>query len=183
MFSALDKSVEKATEERWKKISPSVGNSLGLLLDGQILEADHGSRWLRSIVGLGLGRTRLSGRFYVYNREKSLKIPWLTIHTSGGTNREPGVIWSFIPGPSLPLNIIGGAGAILTVSGQVSKGLSADASRTGRVLANFIADRSFLREGEATAKLAGRHRLPLVGEIRLPGSRSPRISGETLFLE
>jgi hypothetical protein len=157
----------------------------GLLVTGQIWKESPGSRLFRTVVGLGAGRSRMEGRFYVYNLDKSPDKPWLKIHTSGGSNREPGVMWTFVPGPYAAANIVGLAGAAATAGMRTPQGLTGDAKRTGRTLAEFIGDRMsrkrFFREHKA--KLSGHYSLPVFGSGRVPLANTRHHPTETLYLE
>lgn len=114
-----------------------IGN--GLRIAGQVLSEEGGNVVLRSIVGLGIGGSRLSTRTLVFNESKSHSKPWLIIWTEGGSGREPGAAFSFVPPPFgsfvLPL-AAGGAGLALLSHGP--KGPGQDAGRTAKVVADAI---------------------------------------------
>jgi len=113
----------------------------GLLLEGVVLLADQGSRALRLGIGFGLGRSRLETATKIYNLEASHKKPWLTCRTTGGSNREPGLVASLVvPFPAmLPVLASAAGGAVSTVS-KGNKGVTQDCKRTGRTITAWLHD-------------------------------------------
>lgn len=142
----------------------------GLLVQGKILRTQQGSRALRVGIGFGLGRTRLETSVRVFNLAASATEPWLSFETTGGSNMEPGVVGALVPSPvSIPIaaSVVGGA---VTAGALGVKGVSQDASRTGRVIAAAIHDRLARRglvERATRVKRAGRLATP-VGEVPVP---------------
>lgn len=110
----------------------------GLWIKGQMTEEEMGSRALRTIIGLGAGKTKLDTRTFVYNLDKSKTLPWLTIWTSGHSGHEPGAIFSAMPSPIPVFNIIGAANTLGTLVNHSNKGLTQDAKRTGKVIAREV---------------------------------------------
>lgn len=110
----------------------------GLWIKGQMTEEKMGSRALRTIIGLGAGKTKLDTKTFVYNLDKSKKTPWLTIWTSGHSGSEPGAIFSAMPSPVPVFNIIGAANTLGTLVNHNNKGLTQDAKRTGKVIAGKV---------------------------------------------
>jgi hypothetical protein len=144
--------------------------SSGLLVQGKILRTQQGSRALRVGIGFGLGRTRLETSVRVFNLAASATEPWLSFETTGGSNMEPGVVGALVPSPlAIPIaaSVIGSA---VTAGAIGVKGVSQDASRTGRVIAAAIHDklaRRGLVERATKVKRAGRLATP-VGEVSVP---------------
>lgn len=141
--SKTSQPITTALNASWEKLlakNPSLKESLKqqLLVTAQTWREEEGSRFTRTVLGLGAGRSRLDARFYVFNLKKSSTVPWLTIHTSGGSNREPGVIFSLVPSPYLPLNIINWASVAASSIMHGFKGLDQDASRTGKMVSLCI---------------------------------------------
>lgn len=142
----------------------------GLLVQGKILRTQQGSRALRVGIGFGLGRTRLETSVRVFNLSASATEPWLSFETTGGSNMEPGVVGALVPSPvSIPIaaSVVGGA---VTAGALGVKGVSQDASRTGRVIAAAVHDklaRRGLVERVTKVKRAGRLATP-VGEVPVP---------------
>jgi len=142
----------------------------GLLVQGKILRTQQGSRALRVGIGFGLGRTRLETSVRVFNLARSATEPWLSFETTGGSNMEPGVVGALVPSPvSIPIaaSVVGGA---VTAGALGVKGVSQDASRTGRVIAAAIHDKLVRRglvERVTKVKRAGRLATP-VGEVPVP---------------
>lgn len=144
--------------------------SSGLLVQGKILRTQQGSRALRVGIGFGLGRTRLETSVRVFNLTASAKDPWLSFETTGGSNMEPGVVGALVPSPlAIPIaaSVVGSA---VTAGAIGVKGVSQDASRTGRVIAAAIHDKLAKRrlvERATNVKRAGRLATP-VGEVQVP---------------
>jgi hypothetical protein len=144
--------------------------SSGLLVQGKILRTQQGSRALRVGIGFGLGRTRLETSVRVFNLDASATEPWLSFETTGGSNMEPGVLGALVPSPlAIPIaaSVVGSA---VTAGAIGVKGVSQDASRTGRVIAAAIHDKLAKRrlvERATNVKRAGRLATP-VGEVPVP---------------
>lgn len=142
----------------------------GLLVRGKVLRVQQGSRALRIGIGFGLGRTRLETSVRVFNLSASKTEPWLVFETTGGSNMEPGVIGALMPSPlQIPIaaSLVGSA---VTAGAIGMKGISQDATRTGRVIAAAIHDKLAKRrlvERMTNVKRAGRVATP-VGEVELP---------------
>lgn len=144
--------------------------SSGLLVQGKILRTQQGSRALRVGIGFGLGRTRLETSVRVFNLAASSTEPWLAFETTGGSNMEPGVLGALVPSPvAIPIaaSVVGSA---VTAGAIGVKGVTQDASRTGRVIAAAVHDRLVQRkllERATTVKRSGRLATP-VGEVPVP---------------
>lgn len=142
----------------------------GLLVSGKALRVRQGSRALRLGIGFGVGRTRMATTVKVFNLDRSATKPWLTFETAGGSNSEPGLVGLLIPSPvSVPIavSLVGGAAA---AGGITGKGVTDDATRTGRTIAAAIHERlaaKGLIKKKATAKRPGKIRTP-VGAVSLP---------------
>lgn len=142
----------------------------GLLVQGKILRTRQGSRALRIGIGFGFGRSQLETSVRVFNLAASQTEPWLAFETTGGSNMEPGVIGALVPSPvAVPIaaSLVGGAVAAGAIG---AKGVSQDASRTGRVIAAAIHDKLAERrlvERMTKVKRAGRVATP-VGEVPVP---------------
>jgi hypothetical protein len=142
----------------------------GLLVQGKILRTQQGSRALRVGIGFGLGRTRLETSVRVFNLAASATEPWLSFETTGGSNMEPGVLGALVPSPvAIPIaaSVVGSA---VTAGAIGVKGVTQDASRTGRVIAAAIHDKLAKRrlvERATNVKRAGRLATP-VGEVPVP---------------
>lgn len=145
--SMVSEQISRSIMENWEKVArvvdPRDPESLeggSLLVTGQSWQEENGSVPLRTLLGLGLGRSRLEAVFHVFNMEKSSRTPWLKIRTSGGSGREPGILLSLAPSPYLPLNILGWSGAGLALISHGSKGVGQDARRTGKMVSLCIAE-------------------------------------------
>jgi len=112
-----------------------------LVVETRITRAETGSRALRALIGLGAGKTLLETRTLVFNKDASCSNPWLEVWTSGGSNREPGAVFSATPSPLLFFNIMAAAGAAGSLVQGASKGLTQDASRTGKTIGAFVAQK------------------------------------------
>lgn len=132
---------KRLVERLGKNIAPataiadgaSVPRSNAWLIEGSFDRIHQGSRALRSILGWGLGGTKMECVVRVYDLQKGRKEPFAVIETTGGSNAEPGAIFS---GP------FGAAPRLVMTS--VTSGVSADARRTARmvtaVLSEYLAD-------------------------------------------
>jgi hypothetical protein len=132
---------KKLAERLGKNIAPataigagvSVPRSNAWLIEGSFQRINQGSRALRSILGCGLGGTKMDCVVRVYDLRQGRKEPFVVIETTGGSNAEPGAIFS---GP------FGAAPRLVMTS--VTSGVSADSRRTARmitaVLSEYLAD-------------------------------------------
>lgn len=149
----------------------------GLLVEGKVLRTRQGSRALRLGIGFGAGRTQLETTVRVYNLGASAKKPWLNFETTGGSNMEPGLIGLLAPTPlAIPVaaSLVGGAATAGAVGG---KGVSQDATRTGRTIAAAIHDRLVERAGikrKTRLKRAGQLSTPL-GDVPVPITELPDV--------
>lgn len=162
--------------ERW--IAPTEvlerGQTLpdrGVLIEGLVLFAEQGSRALRLGIGFGAGRTHLETTVRIYNLAASSKKPWITCKTTGGSNIEPGLLFSLlVPSPvTIPVLIGAASGAASTVS-KSNKGVTQDAKRTGRAITAVLHDRLVghgLVPRKANPKRAGSIGTP-IGVIEFP---------------
>lgn len=119
----------------------------GLRITGQVLAEEGGNGPLRVAIGLGAGGSRLSVRTLIFNDSRSRTRPWLVIWTEGGSGREPGAAFSFVPPPFGPFILpLAGAGAGAALLAHGTKGTGQDAGRTAKVIADAI-EWSIKREG------------------------------------
>jgi len=101
------------------------------ILEGEFLRINQGSRALRAVVGWGLGGTKMESLTRVYSVEKSGRQREVgRIVTTGGSNAEPGAVFS---GPF-------GAAPRLALSASLT-GVSADARRTSRMITAALSER------------------------------------------
>ena len=149
----------------------------GLLVEGKVLRTRQGSRALRLGIGFGAGRTQLETTVRVYNLEASTKKPWLNFETTGGSNMEPGLIGLLAPTPlAIPVaaSLVGGAATAGALGG---KGVTQDATRTGRTIAAAIHDRLVERTAikrKTRLKRAGQLSTPL-GDVPVPITELPDV--------
>ena len=149
----------------------------GLLVEGKVLRTRQGSRALRLGIGFGAGRTKLETSVRVYNLEASSKKPWLNFETTGGSNMEPGLVGLLAPSPmAIPVaaSLLGGAATAGAIGG---KGVSQDATRTGRTIAAAIHDRLVERTAlkrQTRLKRAGQLSTPL-GDVPVPITEFPEM--------
>jgi hypothetical protein len=144
--------------------SPAGG---GLMVDGRILRARQGSRALRTAIGFGFGGTKFETSVRVFNLERSSTEPWLRFETTGGSNMEPGLIGALVPSPATIPILVTAAGGAVTAGALGTKGISQDATRTGRTIAEAIHDHlveSGVTVRQARVKRSGRLPTP-VGEV------------------
>jgi hypothetical protein len=128
-------------DETKKAVAKAGAPKESLTIESRITVQEPGSRALRALVGLGAGRSRMDTRTLVFVPGKSKAVPWLEIWTTSHSGREPGAIFSAVPSPFLPINILNGAGIAGAALSGSNKGLTQDAKRTGKVIGNFVAEK------------------------------------------
>ena len=108
-----------------------VENPRHWVLEGRFVRMNQGSRALRSMVGFGLGGTRLETVVDIYRIDPRGRRQALAhFQTTGGSNAEPGALFSS------PIGLV----PRLAVSAAAS-GLAADARRTSRMVTAAIAEK------------------------------------------
>ena len=137
--SQIEKAITDSTRKRiGKTLDTAATASPGLIVETQVTMQRKGTRALRALVGLGLGKTILETRTVIYDPKISKTDPWLEVWTSGGSNREPGMIFAGGPSPLLALNVAAAIGGTASLLSGASKGLTQDGKRTGRVIAKHL---------------------------------------------
>lgn len=132
-----DKFADRLTERLGKYIAPArkvsatepVRARNAWLIEGQFDRVNQGSRLLRSVIGFGAGGTKTETTSFVYLMEGRKKTLFAKIQTTGGSNAEPGAIFS---GPF-------GAAPRLIMTATLA-GLSADARRTARMITATLSE-------------------------------------------
>ena len=131
------------------------------LIEGHFTRVHQGSRALRSLVGFGLGATKTEARvdvFQVAANGRLIRVAQL--ETTGGSNAEPGALFSspFGAVPRLITNV-------------TTSGLAADARRTARTITAAVSEK-LSAQG---AQLAGRPlRVKLLGSLPSQSGQSAR---------
>ena len=103
---------------------------------GNFDRINQGSRFLRSLVGLGAGGTKMETTVVVYDLSGHRPRPFLRIRTTGGSNISPGVggVLTFpIQGPMALTNVVN------LVDG-VRSGVTFDAIRTSREVTSALSE-------------------------------------------
>lgn len=98
------------------------------LITGNFDRVHQGSRALRSVVGLGVGRTWVDTTMTVWDLSSGVPRPFLRIRTTGGSNISPGVggvATFFVSGPMALTSLF-------NVVDGVRSGLTFDLIRTSR---------------------------------------------------
>jgi len=175
----------KATAKQIARFTPNQKGSSPLLIDSRILVQRPGSRALRTLIGLGAGKTHFETKTHVYNMEKSTSEPWLVIWTVGGSGRDPGAIFAATPSPILAFNGLAVVGTTISLVNGAGKGLTQDAKRTGKTIGSFVLEK--LRQRGAAIKQVPVKRLhevpvPLVGEVTVPFAKQTAFDHPTQFL-
>lgn len=135
--------VDNFTKELCEQISGRIAPAVPLkkgdrpakgswIVEGEFLRVNQGSRFLRTMVGLGAGGTKLEVKTRVY----AVGPRWARrmiaeIETTGGSNAEPGLL-------TLPSPIGGGVRAVLSAT---QSGVTADKRRTARMITAAVAER------------------------------------------
>ena len=138
-----------------------VKDSKAWLIEGHFTRVHQGSRALRSLVGFGLGATKTEARVDVFQvAAKGRLIRVAQLETTGGSNAEPGALFSspFGAVPRLITNV-------------TTSGLAADARRTARTITAAVSEK-LSAQG---AQLAGRPlRVKLLGSLPSQSGQSAR---------
>lgn len=128
LVDRLSKSVVAA--ERWPGVDATLVPG-AWVMEGEVLRLNQGSRALRAVIGWGLGGTKMETVTRIYEVEPKGKKSLLgELVTSGGSNAEPGAIFS---GPF-------GAAPRLVLSASLT-GVSADARRTSRMIVAAVSEK------------------------------------------
>lgn len=122
-----------------KRIAPAVPLAKGVrpergawVVEGRFLRVNQGSRFLRSIVGLGAGGTKMEARTVVSEvGARGAKKKIAEIETTGGSNAEPGML-------TFPTPIGGGIRALVSLA---KTGVTADQLRTARMITAAMAEK------------------------------------------
>lgn len=101
----------------------------GWLVTGRLTRLSTGSRGLRVLVGLGAGGTKMETAVEVYDLGVNSRKPFLTFHTTGGSNAMPGLLSSTGP-----------ASAALSMISQAATGVTDDAARTSRMITGALSE-------------------------------------------
>ena len=131
------------------------------LIEGHFTKVYQGSRALRSLVGFGLGATKTEARvdvFQVLPKGRLMRIAQL--ETTGGSNAEPGALFSS-PFGAVPR----------LITNATTSGLAADARRTARTITAAVSEKLSAQN----AQLAGPPlRAKLLGSLPSPPDQSAR---------
>ena len=135
---ATAKLLQNMLIERLPEIAPSSGAPTklpreGWLIKGRFVRVNQGSRALRSVMGLGLGATKMETEVEVYDLRRSKSVPFFKFRTTGGSNAEPGAVLG-----AGPLNAITYAGVGVGVIGNAIHGITEDSQRTSREIRNAL---------------------------------------------
>lgn len=99
------------------------------LIEGEFSRVHQGSRALRAVVGCGLGGTKMECVARVYHMRNGRKEPLAVIETTGGSNAEPGAVFS------------GPFGAVpRLVMTSVNSGVTPDTRRTARMITAILSE-------------------------------------------
>jgi len=108
-----------------------VTNPKAWLIEGHFTRVNQGSRALRTLVGFGLGATKTESRvdvFQVSSKGRLIRIAQL--ETTGGSNAEPGALFSS------PFGVVP-----RLITSSTTTGLAADARRTARTITAAISEK------------------------------------------
>ncbi len=105
------------------------------VIEGRFVRMEQGSRALRSVIGFGLGGTRLETLVDIHRIDRAGRRQNIAVfETTGGSNAEPGALAGG-PFGALPR----------LVAGVASTGLAADARRTARMVTAAIYEKLALQ--------------------------------------
>ena len=102
----------------------------GWLVTGEFTRINQGSRALRVVVGLGAGGTKMNTRVRVLSTSGRTICAF---RTTGGSNADSGIITSYGP-----LTVATAGGALINVIGSSAHGVTEDARRTSKMIADYI---------------------------------------------
>lgn len=121
--------LQRMMMERFPEIAPTEAAPAqlpqsGLLVAGEFVRVNQGSRALRMGVGFGAGGTKVETMVRLYDLSVSKTKPVMKFATTGGSNAEPGFL----------------AGGVVSAASN-STGLQTDWERTSREIRNLILER------------------------------------------
>ena len=125
------------------------------LIRGNFDRISQGSRFLRSVVGMGAGATRMNTTIVIYDLSGPEAMPFLRIVTTGGSNISPGiggVATFFISGPTALTNLF-------NVVDGIRSGITFDTIRTSREVNSALSEYLYQRGAIPYKKAAGPKRL------------------------
>lgn len=125
------------------------------LLRGNFDRVYQGSRFLRSVVGLGAGATLMDVTVVVYDLSGPYPRPFLRIVTTGGSNISPGVggvVTFFVSGPMALTSLF-------NVVDGIRSGITFDTVRTTREVNAALSEYLYQRGAIPYGKAAGPKRL------------------------
>jgi hypothetical protein len=111
----------------------------GWLVAGEFTRINQGSRALRVIVGAGVGGTKMQTRVKVERIGSRTLV--CAFRTTGGSNADSGIITSYGP-----LTVATFGGALINVAGSSAHGVTEDARRTSKMIADYISQQ-LVRDG------------------------------------
>jgi hypothetical protein len=118
----------------------------GWVVKGEFTRINQGSRALRIVVGMGAGGTKMETRVRVVSTGTGR--PVCSFTTTGGSNADSGIITSYGP-----LTVATAGGALINVVGSSAHGVTEDARRTAKMIADYIsqqlAERGAIPPGKA----------------------------------
>jgi hypothetical protein len=108
------------------------------VIRGRFVRVNQGSRFLRGVIGFGMGGTKLETVVEVYDLSDLSRQPFLTFSTTGGSNAEPGAVTGLATDPLTLVLQTAASGA-----GGVAHGLTEDTSRTAREITAELSNYMF----------------------------------------
>jgi len=133
------------------------------LIEGEFSRVHQGSRALRAVLGWGLGGTKMECVTRVYRMHSGKKDPLALIETTGGSNAEPGAVFS------------GPFGAVpRLVMTSVNSGVTPDTRRTARMITAILSE--YIAKGSSplpTKPLRAKRLGEVPGFISKPGTGIP----------
>lgn len=142
-------------------VNEKVKDPKAWLIEGHFTRVHQGSRALRSLVGFGLGATKTEAQIHVFQvGDKGRLMRIAELETTGGSNAEPGALFSS-PFGAVPR----------LIANATTSGLAADARRTARTITAAVSEKLSAQNAE----LAGRPlRAKRLGSLPSPPDQSAR---------
>jgi len=103
----------------------------GWLMKVEFTRINQGSRALRVIVGAGAGGTKMNTRVRMISTEDGKSV--CSFRTTGGSNADSGIVTSYGP-----LSVATLGGALINVAGSSAHGVTEDARRTAKMIADYV---------------------------------------------
>lgn len=145
------------------------------VITGRFDRINQGSRFMRAVVGLGTGATKLEATIEVSELSTGKPRPILRIMTTGGSNVSPGVL-------GVALIVFQGPVALLNAGNAldgVRSGVTFDTIRTSREITSAVSEYLYQQQAIPEEKALAPKRLGVLSVDAWPLRRKPQSVEET----